>query len=244
MNADQALKLLRDGNQRFVKDNRSYQNQNSRRVHDLVKGQNPYAAVLSCSDSRVPPEHIFDVGLGDLFVVRVAGNICGEIVIGSLEYAVDHLRTPLLVVLAHTSCGTVTAAVERSKTQSDFVAQGSSVVLDNLAGMLNKIAPTVARTSQKDPKLTGARFITAVATENVWQSMEDILRYSPVIYNSVRDQRVTLVGSLYHLDKGSVDWLGPHPMQEHLVENSFSPTNSGEKIPLWKGMFSSSSRYR
>jgi carbonic anhydrase len=244
MDTDQALKLLQEGNKRFVNGNRSNPHQNSRRLQDLVKAQYPYATILSCSDSRVPPEHIFDVGLGDLFIVRVAGNICGENEIGSLEYAVDHLKTPLIAVLGHTACGTVTAAVERSNTQSNLVAQGSSVVQDNLAPMLNKIAPTVARTSQKDPKLTGSRFITAVVYENVWQSMEDILRSSPIIRNSVCDQRVTLVGSLYHLDKGSVDWLGPHPMQEHLVKNSFSPTNSGEKIPLWKGMFSSSSRYR
>jgi carbonic anhydrase len=244
MNTDQSLKMLRDGNKRFVNGNRSYPHQNTRRIQDLTQGQNPYATILSCSDSRVSPEHIFDVGLGDLFIVRVAGNICGENEIGSLEYAVDHLKTPLIAVLGHTACGTVTAAVERSNTQSNLVAQGSSVVQDNLAPMLNRITPAVARTREQNPKLTGSRFTTAVVYENVWQSMEDILRYSPVIRNSVRDQRVTLVGSLYHLDKGSVDWLGPHPMQEHLVKNSFSLTNSGEKIPLWKGMFSSSSRYR
>ena len=244
MNTDQSLKMLRDGNERFVNGNRSYPHQNFRRIHDLANGQYPYATVLSCSDSRVPPEHIFDVGLGDLFVVRVAGNICGEIETGSLEYAVNHLKTQLIVVLGHTSCGTVTAAVERSETQSNLVAQGSSVLRDNLAGMLNKITPAVARIRQQNPKLTGARFITAVVYENVWQSMEDILRYSPVICNSVRDQRVTLVGSLYHVENGSVDWLGPHPRQKQLVAPSFFPVDLGEKIPLWKGMYSSSSRYR
>ena len=244
MNAEQALKLLRDGNKRFVNGNRSYPHQNSRRIQDLTQGQYPYATILSCSDSRVPPEHIFDVGLGDLFIVRVAGNICGEIEIGSLEYAVNHLRTPLVVVLGHTTCGTVTAAVERSGTRGNLVVQGSSVVQDNLAPMLNNIAPAIARATQQDPQLTGSRLITAVVYENIWQSMEDMLRYSSVIRNSVRDQRVTLVGSLYHLDKGSVDWLGPHPRQKHLAANLFSPIDLGGKIPLWKGMFSSSSRYR
>ena len=103
MNAEQALKLLRDGNKRFVNGNRSYPHQNSRRIQDLTQGQYPYATILSCSDSRVPPEHIFDVGLGDLFIVRVAGNICGEIEIGSLEYAVNHLRTPLVGRLRQSS---------------------------------------------------------------------------------------------------------------------------------------------
>jgi carbonic anhydrase len=203
MNADQALKLLLDGNKRFVNGNRSYPHQDSRRIQDLAQGQYPWATILSCSDSRVPPEHIFDVGLGDLFIVRVAGNICGEIEIGSLEYAVEHL-----------------------------------------SDVLNKITPTVARTMQQDPKLSGSRLITAVVHENVWQSIEDILRYSSVIRNSVRDQRVSLVGSLYHIEKGSVDWLGPHPRQKHLVATSSSPIDPGGKIPLWKGMFSSSSRYR
>jgi carbonic anhydrase len=244
MNADQALKLLLDGNKRFVNGNRSYPHQDSRRIQDLAQGQYPWATILSCSDSRVPPEHIFDVGLGDLFIVRVAGNICGEIEIGSLEYAVEHLRTPLIAVLGHTSCGTVTAAVEQSDTQSNLVAEGSSVVADNLSDVLNKITPTVARTMQQDPKLSGSRLITAVVHENVWQSIEDILRYSSVIRNSVRDQRVSLVGSLYHIEKGSVDWLGPHPRQKHLVATSSSPIDPGGKIPLWKGMFSSSSRYR
>jgi carbonic anhydrase len=110
--------------------------------------------------------------------------------------------------------------------------------------MLNKITPAVARVRVQDPKLTGSRFITAAVCENVWKSMEDMLRYSSVIRNSLRDQKVTLVGSLYRIDKGTVDWLGPHPMQKQLVSTSYTPIDPGEKIPLWKGMYSSSSRYR
>lgn len=121
------FKSLGDGNQRFVSGRRTYPHPNSQRLQQLAQGQYPYATILSCSDSRVPPEHIFDVGLGDLFIVRVAGNVCGEIEIGSLEYAVEHLQTPLLVVLGHTACGAVSAAVQQSGTR------------DNLAGILDKI---------------------------------------------------------------------------------------------------------
>lgn len=220
MDGSQALKRLRDGNQRFVSGRRTYPHQNSQRLQQLAQGQHPYATILSCSDSRVPPEHIFDVGLGDLFIVRVAGNVCGDIEIGSVEYAVEHLQTPLLVVLGHTACGAVTAAVQQSGTR------------DNLASILGKIAPAVTRTRQQYPKLTGARFITAVIYENIWQSVEDILRCSSVMRNRVRDKRLNLAGALYHVKKGSVEWLSPDPRQEHLVQTSFVPVDRGKKIPL------------
>jgi carbonic anhydrase len=111
MNGDQALSALLAGNQRFVSGRTNHPDQKMSRVKELAKTQHPFAAVLGCADSRVDPDIIFDQGLGDLFPVRVAGNIVDDAVLGSLEYAVEHLQCPLIVVLGHEGCGAVTAAV-------------------------------------------------------------------------------------------------------------------------------------
>ena len=232
MKGSEALKRLRGGNQRFVNDMRTYPHQNSQRLQELAEGQYPFATILSCSDSRVPPEHIFDVGLGDLFVVRVAGNVCGKFEIGSLEYAIEHLSTSLLVVMGHTSCGAVRTAVQQSGTGRDPT------------GILSKIAPVVTRTRQKYPKLIGIRFITSVIYENIWQSTEDILRYSSVIRDRVRNKNLDLAGALYDIENGSVEWLIPLLQPEQLVQTSNVRVSRGNKIPLWRGRFSFSSRFR
>src|SRR5207237_5372942 len=106
---DQALSRLVAGNQRFVAHKPTHPHEDLARRHDLAGSQHPFAVVLSCSDSRLPPELVFDQGLGDLFVIRVAGNITDAAVIGSIEYAVEHLHAPLIVVLGHEKCGAVTA---------------------------------------------------------------------------------------------------------------------------------------
>jgi carbonic anhydrase len=107
-----ALKLLLEGNERYVSEKRDYGGKDRARRAETASGQRPFAVVLTCSDSRVPPEIIFDCGIGDIFVVRVAGNVADDLVLGSIEYAVSHLGTPLVMVLGHTSCGAVTAALE------------------------------------------------------------------------------------------------------------------------------------
>ena len=105
-----ALDLLLQGNRRYVDNNRTHPNQSHKTRHELRKGQKPHTVILGCSDSRVPPEHVFDQGFGDLFVIRVAGNVIDDIVLGSIEYAVEHLGSSLLMVLGHTDCGAVQAA--------------------------------------------------------------------------------------------------------------------------------------
>ena len=107
---EQALKKLKDGNARYVSGSRQYPNLNQpRRDLTSTKGQHPFATIIGCSDSRVPIEHVFDAGIGDIFPVRVAGNVCDIDEVGSIEYGVEHLNTPIFVVLGHTSCGAVTA---------------------------------------------------------------------------------------------------------------------------------------
>lgn len=112
ISAEQALKRLIEGNQRYMSRKWNRPNQDEQRLLETAKGQHPFAIVLSCADSRVPPELVFDQGLGDLFVVRIAGNIINDAVLGSIEYAAEHLGVPLVMVLGHERCGAVAAAVE------------------------------------------------------------------------------------------------------------------------------------
>jgi carbonic anhydrase len=118
--ADEALGRLLAGNQRFVADRRSYPDQTPAHRRELTAGQHPFAAILSCADSRVPPEIIFDQGLGNLFTVRVAGNIADNASLGSLEYAVQHLGVPLIVVLSHSGCGAGQAAMASDDMQGQI----------------------------------------------------------------------------------------------------------------------------
>ena len=137
---DEALKKLMGGNARFMKDDKEYISWGDVRRKELTKGQNPFAVILSCSDSRVPPEHVFDQELGDIFVVRVAGNVADPIELGSVEYAAEHLNVPLVMVLGHKKCGAVTAAVN-----SGGKAEG------NIGAIVKKIAPAV-ETAKKSGK--------------------------------------------------------------------------------------------
>jgi len=206
ISADEALKILQDGNARYLEGKPRYPHQGrERRALTAGQGQHPLAAVLSCSDSRVPVELIFDQGLGDLFVVRVAGNAAATDEIGSLEYAVDHLHTPLLVVLGHSQCGAVTAVLENAKLPGSIPA------------LLAPIRAAVARAREENPGVAGEALLEAAIKDNVWQAMEDILQKSPLIKAGVKAGKTKLVGAFYELDTGQVQWLGPHPNQEKLL---------------------------
>ncbi len=115
MPADRAMVLLMEGNQRYVAHRETHPDATPERRHDLAGGQHPFAVIVGCSDSRVPPELVFDTGLGDVFVIREAGNVLDDVVLGSVEYAVEHLGVKLVVVLGHESCGAVTAAVNHAQ---------------------------------------------------------------------------------------------------------------------------------
>ncbi len=206
ISADEALKILGDGNARYLEGKPQYPHQGrERRALTAGQGQHPLAAVLSCSESRVPLELIFDQGLGDLFVVRVAGNAAATDEIGSLEYAVDHLHIPLLVVLGHSQCGAVTAVLENAKLPGSIPA------------LVAPIRAAVARAREENPGLTGEALLEAAIKDNVWQAMEDILQKSPLIKAGVKSGKTKLVGAFYELDTGRVQWLGPHPDQEKLL---------------------------
>lgn len=203
---DQAIKLLQDGNERFVAGRSQFPNHDSaRRAETATLGQRPFAAVLSCSDSRAPVEAIFDRGVGDIFAIRVAGNVCQTSETASAEYAVGHLGAPLLVVMGHSSCGAVTAAVQNAH------AEGS------IPALLDSIKPAVAKAREENPEAEGNELIAEAIKDNVWQSIEDLLVASPSVRAAVAKGSVRIIGAVYRLDSGSVSWLGEHPQQAKVI---------------------------
>lgn len=199
-----SLALLKEGNQRYVTGRSLHPNQDGeRRALAVAEGQKPFATILACSDSRSPVEVLFDRGVGELFVVRVAGNVATESQVATIEYGVGHLGTPLIVVLGHTACGAVTAAVKGGEVHG------------HLAVLVNKIAPAVvkARAAGTHPD----RLLAASIQSNVWQQMEDLIGDSEVVRDGLKDGSVQLVGGIYDLEKGSVSWLGAHPAQSALI---------------------------
>ena len=194
ISADEALKNLMDGNRRFVE-----QQMTGIRVCDvsarekLAKGQKPYAIILSCSDSRVPPELIFDEGLGEIFVVRVAGNIPDPIVLGSIEYAVEHLGSPLIMVLGHERCGAVTAAVD---------AKGKPE--GNIGAIIKTIAPAVKQAKTEYKGNEKAELVETTINDNIKLVASNIPKLSSVLSRLVKEGKVKIVGAKYDLDDGKV----------------------------------------
>jgi carbonic anhydrase len=187
--ADTVWSDLMAGNQRFVAGKpRSYDLVPLRRK--LASGQSPNVIILSCSDSRVSPEVIFDQSLGDIFVVRTAGNIADPVALGSIEYAVDHIHSPLLVVLGHTKCGAVTAACSGDKMPSP-----------NLDAIVSKISPAV---SQAKSYAKPDDLIEAAIKENVHQSAKDVQANSEIVRDAVKSGKLKVVEAEYQLDTGEV----------------------------------------
>lgn len=203
-----ALAMLKEGNDRYVCGKTVGPNRDSlRRRETSVQGQAPAAILVSCSDSRVPPEIVFDRGIGDLFVVRVAGNICGISEMGSIEYAVEHLHVPLLVVLGHSKCGAVTAVVKQEQVEG------------NLLSVAQRIAPAVTKIVATKPNLSGDALVDECAKENVWRQIENLLLESTVTRNAVTYGTLQVVGAYYDMERGDVSWMGKHP-NEYVLLNA------------------------
>lgn len=199
-----AMALLSEGNKRFVAGEPRHPNTDAdRRKATVADGQEPFATVLACSDSRDPVELIFDRGVGDLFVVRVAGNVAGTSELATLEYGVGHLHTPLVVVMGHSKCGAVTA-----------VAQGARVH-GHLVKLAQRIKPAVDQV--KSEGVTREGLVPRAVEENIRQTIAGILRESEELREFVETGRVQIVGALYDLEAGTVQWLGPHPKQAAIL---------------------------
>ena len=192
-----ALELLKEGNQRFVASkmaNRDLLDQ----VNDTATGQYPFATVLSCIDSRVSAELIFDQGVGDIFSARVAGNIVNEDLLGSIEFACKLAGTKVLVILGHTACGAVKGACDDAK-------------LGNLTILLDKIKPAVNAISEpSDASLRNSKniaFVNSVAVKNVQMTIENTRNMSPVLKEMEDNGEIKIVGAMYDINDGRVTFM-------------------------------------
>ena len=186
-----ALNRLVDGNKRFTQ-NAQVQRDLQEQIVDTSQGQFPFAAVLSCIDSRVPAEIVFDQGIGDVFSARVAGNIVNEDMLGSIEYACKVAGSKLVVVMGHTKCGAVTAACK-------------NVELGNITALLSKIKPAVEKCS-KGLEMD-AEAIEEVAIQNVLLSIENIRKESPILAEMEKEAQIKIVGAIYNVASGEVAFL-------------------------------------
>ena len=190
--ADAVLAELKAGNQHHVSKRYDHPHQTAARQKELASGQHPHAAILSCADSRVAPEIVFDQGLGDLFDVRVAGNVAGDSELASIEYAAEHLNVPLVVVMGHQRCGAVTAAVEGGEAHG------------HLPTLLNAIRPAV----EQARRVPGDRVENATRI-NVELVVDQLRTSQPVLSAMVGKRELRIVGAVYSLDTGRVTWLPP-----------------------------------
>ncbi len=198
----QAYATLMEGNRRFVDDERSHPNQDVDRRAALTSGQAPFGVLFGCSDSRVAAETVFDRGLGDLFVVRTAGHVSGPEVLGSIEYGVGVLGTPLVVVLGHDSCGAVGAA---SKTCSEGEPPGG-----HIRDVVERVTPSVLAA-----RAAGATETSQLVDEHVRRTADLLLERSPLIAAEVAAERCAVVGLSYSLAEGSLRFVSSHgPLTE------------------------------
>jgi carbonic anhydrase len=193
--APQALRRLKEGNERFVNGEARFPTVQKEVLAQLAKRQEPFATILGCSDSRVPPELIFDAGFGELFVIRVAGNVLGDAIFGTLQYAGRHLHTPLFVVLGHERCGAVGAAVEM-KLRGARLESRIEVLLEDILPALDGID-----TSQPPEAL-----LNAAVEANVRRTVHEI-RQTPEAKSREEARDMLLVGAIYELESGRVRFL-------------------------------------
>ena len=204
--AREALSLLKEGNARFVSSSTTGPNRTAeRRAVTAHHGQEPFATIVSCADSRVPLLVIFDQGIGDIFGLQVAGNICSPDVIGSIEYAVLHLGTPLVVMLGHSKCGAVTAVVQEHAVDG------------HLMSLVQQISPAVERVRAAHPHLTGTDLISEAIHENMWFQIETLFARSEHVAAAVKAGQVEVVAAHYDIEHGDVTWYGNHPKQGTLL---------------------------
>jgi carbonic anhydrase len=184
-----ALKRLLEGNQRFIRQQRTYPDQNFQRLQQVSQAQHPFATLLSCADSRVPPEVLFDEGIGDIFDVRIPGNIVTTETLGSLEYATEILGSPLIVVMGHERCGAVKAAVENESLPG------------SISAFIKPILPALAAATQAGDAIDSA------VIANVNYQVEQIKQRSELITQRIADGKLKMVGCRYDLDTARVTVL-------------------------------------
>ena len=201
ISAHEALEALRDGNRRYVAgEHDTSHDPSTARRRELLGGQEPFAVLLSCADSRVPAELVFDQGLGDLFVVRVAGNVAGPTQIGSIEFAVEHFGTPLVVVMGHSNCGAVRAVLDA------MTEPPASEPSPGLASIVERIRPALEAEALPEDAEERVRHCVRL---NVCAAVDELLRESSALAERVRQGRLLVVGAKYSLERGEVEFYEP-----------------------------------
>ncbi len=188
---DQALTSLKDGNQRFVNGKSARPRQDFDRVREVATGQNPFATIIGCSDSRVPAEIVFDQGLGDLFIVRTAGQVSTYASWGSIEFAEEILGTKLIVVMGHTQCGAVNAAVNLPEVPGHIVT------------LINAIKPAVEKAKERH----SSNILDAAIKENILMQVNQLKSLEPVLAKRVREGSIKIIGALYDLSSGKIEFF-------------------------------------
>jgi len=223
---DEVLAMLKEGNVRFAKGTCNHPNTSCDRIAlagRADQGDYAYATVITCSDSRVPVERVFDAGVMDLFIIRVAGNVVDTDEAGSIEYGLAHVNTPVLVVLGHTQCGAVTAVTN--------AVQGHGHALErNIPPLVDNIEPAVKRAMASNPALHGKEVIPVAIEENIWQGIEDLFMSSPATRDLVKAGKVKVVGAIYNVGNGQVSWLPETRTAEILARVEQNPTRATEAM--------------
>lgn len=216
---DKAIEMLKAGNARFVDGIPNHPHINRARLIQAGKenqGDHAYATVITCSDSRVPVELLFDAGIMDIFVIRVAGNVCDTDEVGSIEYGLCHVNTPVLVVLGHTQCGAVTAVTH--------AVLGTGHALErNIPPLVDNIQPAVQLAMSKHADVKGDDIIPYAIEENIWQGIEDLFMTSPATRDIVNSGKVKVVGAMYDVGTGIVNWLPEHKTMDILKKVEANP---------------------
>ena len=200
---DAILQMLKEGNERFYTGQPLHPHADAARLAQAGKenqGDHAYATIISCSDSRVPVELIFDGGVMDMFVIRLAGNVCDTDTAGTIEYGLAHVHTPVLVVLGHTQCGAVTAV--------SHALEGKGHKLEiNIPPLVDNIIPAVKRAKEIHKDVHGDDLIPYAIEENVWQVIEDLFMQSPTARQLVKEGKTKVVGAIYDVATGQIEWL-------------------------------------
>lgn len=216
---DAAIHMLQEGNARFVANKTIHPHTDSARLIQAGKenqGDHAYATVITCSDSRVPVERLFDAGVMDIFVIRVAGNVVDVDEAGSIEYGLAHVNTPVLVVLGHTQCGAVTAVTN--------AVQGHGHALEiNIPPLVDNIEPAVKRAMANNPSVHGSDIIPYGIEENVWQGIEELFMRSPASRDLVKSGKAKVVGAIYDVGTGNIQWLPEEKVGKILAEVETNP---------------------
>lgn len=219
---DEIIQMMKDGNARFSSNTAQNPQCDSARLIQAGKenqGDYAYATVITCSDSRVPVERIFDAGVMDIFVVRVAGNVVDTDEAGSIEYGLAHVNTPVLVVLGHTQCGAVKAVTN--------AVQGHGHPLElNIPPLVDNIEPAVKRAIAANPTVAAADIVSYGIEENVWQGIEDLFMRSPASRNIVKSGKAKVVGAIYDVGTGQVKWLPEAKVSDILKKVEGNPARA------------------